>query len=152
MSVHLEKEGKAKCGARSCWGYGTYLATANVPANCKRCLGQVKQRYLPAPIEGDWKGKIFHRSYGYDMTINEYAVVIEQSEKSVLVQECSMSVIDDNGRGGGKSWPCGASPSGKKFRLFHKVFVGEKPHSSWAGDGHSWSVWDGQLNYYNSWD
>jgi len=152
MSIHLDKQGKAKCGSTP-WGHNWLNLTADrSKANCKRCLGTVKRTVKPAGIKEDMVGKIFHTSWGYDMTINEYAKVIKQSPKSILLQECYRGIKNDNGMGNGKATTDGTlKPEGEQFRLFLKTTnYGER----WAGGGRCryWSEWDGRESYHNTWD
>ncbi|MCA9875303.1 MAG: hypothetical protein KC441_16645 [Anaerolineales bacterium] len=51
MTVHQSKNGKPKCGA---WGRFLYLETAERPANCRRCLGQVKRRPNRNTVNRGW--------------------------------------------------------------------------------------------------
>lgn len=160
--VHLNKDGRAKCGA-SPWGSG-YIALSNdqKKVTCKRCLNKVVRKAQSVEVKEDMLGKIFHSSFGYNMTINEYAKVIKQSPKSILLQMCVVNVENDYGRGDGKASTDGhLKKDGRQFRLYKKVKeftdykTGEKKsYTYWAGgrDCDSWSEWDGQENYHNTWD
>lgn len=158
MKIHKDKgDGTSKCGAtgwggRTLWLDCTYTRNLGYTVNCKRCLGTVKQTRKPAAIKENLLGKIFHTSWGYDMTINEYAKVIKQSPKSILLQECYAAVSDDNGLGGGRATTDGTlKPGGDQFRLYKKTTsCGE----TWAGGGECryWSEWDGRESYHNTWD
>lgn len=153
MSIHINKDGKAKCGATP-WSRYSWLNLTDDPtkADCKRCLGTVKRTVLPAEITENMIGKIFHTSWGYDMTINEYAKVIKQSPKSILLQECYRSVENDDGRGNGRATTMGTlKPDGEQFRLYKKT---SKYGDRWAGGGECryWSEWDGRESYHNTWD
>lgn len=158
MSIHINKNGKAKCGATPWSRYGYLNLTEDKSqANCKRCLGTVERQSQSATISQNLVGKIFHTSWGYDMTINEYAKVVKQSEKSILLQECYAAVSDDNGMGGGRATTDGTlKPNGDKFRLYKKVrkMHDGRTYESWAGGGQCryWSEWDGQSSYHNTWD
>lgn len=154
MAIHLEKDGKAKCGARSYWGYGTYLEKLpNVPANCKRCLGKVQKRYEAVPVPKEYLGKILHRSFGYDMTFNVYAKIIKLNAKSAVAVELKTAVVsgDPCSPGGtGKARPV-HEPNGEPFIVYlKKATQGDWSH--FVGDGKSWSVWGGESNYENHWD
>lgn len=153
MAIHIDKQGKAKCGATPYSRYGWLnLTTDKSKANCKRCLGTVKRTVQPKVIKENMVGKIFHTSWGYDMTINQYAKVIKQSPKSILLQECVAEVRDDYGRGAGRAKTSGhLKKDGDQFRLYKKVTpYGER----WAGGGQCryWSEWDGTESYHNTWD
>lgn len=154
MSIHLKTPlGKAKCGSTP-WNrhYGLSLSEDRTLVDCKRCLGTVKRTTQPAQIAENMIGKIFHTSWGYDMTINEYAKVIKQSPKSILLQECYRAVSDDNGMGNGRATTGGElKPNGEQFRLFKKTTAyGYR----WSGGGQCryWSEWDGRSSYHNTWD
>lgn len=153
MAIHLKTpEGKAKCGATPWSRYG-YLEMSEEKSqvNCKRCLGKVRRNSEPSVIAENMIGKIFHCSWGYDMTINEYAKVIKQSPKSILLQECYAVVKDDYGMGNGSAKAGGLKPDGEQFRLYKKT---SKWGDRWAGGGQCryWSEWDGRSNYHNTWD
>lgn len=155
MSIHLKTPlGKAKCGSTP-WDsrYGSLsLSEDRAQVNCKRCLNTVKRTRKPAVITEDMIGKIFHTSWGYDMTINQYAKVIKQSPKSILLQECLADVKDDCGRGAGTATTQGSLRlNGEQFRLYKKTTPWG---TSWAGGGECryWSEWDGKASYHNTWD
>lgn len=164
MKIHADKgNGQAKCGATpwgrmgALWIDSTYTRNLGYKVNCKRCLGTVKKNARSAEIKENMIGKIFHTSWGYDMTINEYAKVIEQSPKSILLQECTRSVRDDYGRGAGRATTLGTlKPDGEKFRLYKKVRTNYNgtEYETWAGGGEVryWSEWDGKESYHNTWD
>lgn len=156
--IHQNINGKAKCGAqpyhRISWNLVLTDDAANV--NCKRCLGTVKRTVAYAKIEGNMIGKIFHTSWGYDMTINEYVKVIKQTEKSLLVQECICSVTDDYGKGNGKATTDGTLV--KDAKPFYIKRKDTSYGSYWKGsmNGNTsaslWNEWDGKANYHNTWD
>lgn len=153
MAIHFNQNNKAKCGAQSWgWGSGLNLSTNQSEVTCKRCLGTVERTTKPAEITENMIGKIFHTSWGYDMTINEYAKVIKQSPKSILLQECTRDVKDDYGQGAGRATTNGhLVKDGEQFRLYKKTTsYGE----TWAGGGECrhWSEWDGRESYHNTWD
>ncbi len=164
MKIHttVKKEGHkdvAKCGARGhmIWLDCEYTRKHGFTTNCKRCLGTTERTTQTVQISENMIGKMFHTSWGYDMTINEYAKVIKQTNKSVLLQECYANVKDDYGRGAGKAMAGDVKPNGDTFRLIKKErenYQGDK-FAYWAGGQHSsqsWSEWDGQESYHNTWD
>lgn len=156
MHLTVNDEGKVKCGAVS-WGYGpgVYATKEVEKVTCSRCKGTVRRTVTSGSFEGNWKGKIFHTSFGYDMTINRYAMVVKQNAKSVLVRECGAIVKDDNGCGAGNA-TCGEPDmSSKPFLIFKKMRDygnGRPPSESYVGDGTWWTEWDGKKNYHNTWD
>lgn len=158
MSIHIAtSEGKAKCGARSYWGYGTYLEKLpNAPADCKRCLGKVQQRYETIEPPKEALGRILHYSWGYDMTFNEYAKIIKLNAKSAVA--VPMKVMTNGGEygpgGSGKARPI-HEPNGEPFLVLFKRFK-EGNYVSIVGGkttgGRNWSYWNGESNYENHWD
>ena len=162
MIIHKDRgDGSPKCGtwSRLPWVEGDYSKSKGFEVNCKKCLGTTKQTTKSVSITENMVGKIFRTSWGYDMTINEYAKVIKQSDKSILLQECYAIVKDDYGKGAGRAKAGGLKEDGKKFRLSLKerdTGYG-KPYTYWAGHLHGsgvdyWSEWDGQESYHNTWD
>lgn len=112
-----------------------------------------------SPITEDMIGKIFHRSWGYDMTINDYVRVIDQTPKSLVVKECKVRVENDTGHGQGTAEPTGIKEDGEQFRMFKiqktwkDYYTGEERTAiNWVGGSHTWWLWDGKANYQNSWD
>lgn len=157
MSVHIATpEGKAKCGSRSYWGYGTSLASETRQANCRRCLGTVQRRYETIEPPKEALGKIIHYSWGYDMTFNEYAKIIKLNAKSALAVPMVVSTNGmENGPGGeGKARPI-HEPKGEPFVVLFKKFMGGDHYSIVGGktvEGRTWSYWNGESNYENHWD
>ena len=100
------------------------------------------------------KGKILHTSWGYDMTINDYCIVVDETPKSVLCKMLDTKVKNDDGHGMGKATPTLNESKTKTFRLFKRGenFKGSYP---FCGDskrmGYFW-VWNGRDNYQNTWD
>lgn len=104
-------------------------------------------------------GKIIHTSWGYDMTINEYAVIIEASDKTVKCKMLKMKVTDDCGRGNGKAMPTLEERDGETFRLRIKswkdgqaYFKGSYPFCQGSKRMDCFSLWNSQANYHNTWD
>jgi hypothetical protein len=117
-------------------------------------------QYQPTNMTTTLKGKILHTSWGYDMTINEYAVIIDATEKTVLCKMLSMKVKDDYGKGTGRATPLlKEQADAKPFRLRIKnwnggemYFKGSYPFSGDSKRMDCFSVWNGQANYHNTWD
>ena len=157
MIIHMELNGNPKCGARSYWSHSLSLATTSdgSTVTCKRCRGEVNVAET-LPITENYVGKVFQYSYGYDMTINVYAKCIRQTAKTLILQECFCKVVDDDGRGSGKSWAGEVDPEKKPFSIVHKRKNTGHGNSYlyWAGGGsrHHWDLWNGQPDYYNTWD
>lgn len=158
MSIHLATlEGKAKCGARSYWGYGTSLEKLpNAPANCKRCLGKVERRYEIVEPPKEALGKILHYSWGYDMTFNEYAKIIKLNARSAVAVPLSVSTNgkEHGYKGEGKARPI-HEPKGESFLVMFKKFKDGEYVSIVGGKttgGRSWSYWNGESNYENHCD
>jgi len=99
------------------------------------------------------KGDILTYSFGYDMTINVFAVVLENTGKSLLCQEIAKNL-------NGGDFDCTAEPSSnvkegsKPFRVFIKWFTyGEKRVYGLSGAGEHWSVYQpGEKLYENHMD
>lgn len=104
----------------------------------------------------DYTGKIFHYSFGYDMTINVYAKCIKQTGKTLYLKECYRMVSGDDGRGEGKATTTGEiNPQGEEFQTQKRGVYqnGVKKYEYFTGPGnHSWKIWDGKPNYHNTWD
>lgn len=104
------------------------------------------------------KGKILHTSWGYDMTLNDYCVVVEETPKSVVCKMLAMKVEDDYGRGEGKATPILKVLEEKPFRLFireskwGKYFKGSYPYCNGSKKMGHFNIWDGQPKYHNTWD
>lgn len=101
------------------------------------------------------KGKILHTSWGYDMTINDYCVVIDETPKSILCKMVSAKITDDNGLGNGKAMPTLTELDEKPFRLFKRGqddFRGSYPYCSGSKKKGYFSIWNGRPNYHNTWD
>lgn len=79
--------------------------------NCKKCLGLPRRaNSFPAvsTVGMDLVGKILHTSWGYDMTINNFAKVVGMTPKGVKCVMIGARVVDDYGKGDGKAF---ADPS-----------------------------------------
>lgn len=110
------------------------------------------------------EGTILHDSWGYDMTINEYCIVLSSTGKTFLCQMVGRKVTNDDGRGGGKAIPNPEYREGKPFRV--KIRRYKDGYISLPGsypvhvnkDGSEdkrkgyWSIWKGTPNYHNTWD
>jgi hypothetical protein len=99
------------------------------------------------------KGKIIYTSWGYDMTHNDYAVIIEETEKTVKCRMLKTKVLSDCGDGNGKSMPS-LEETGETFRLHKRGdwFKGSYPFCGNSRRLDSFSLWDGKANYYNTYD
>lgn len=102
-------------------------------------------------------GDIIWASWGYNMTINDYAKVLENTGKTLKCVMISTKVFDDNGMGGGRSVPAPEKVTSAPFRLRIRPsghIVGSYPFV--ANDKSKrfgyFSKWEGNPNYYNTWD
>jgi len=93
------------------------------------------------------------------MTINDYAVVIDETEKTIKCKMLQTSVSSDDGRGDGKSMPT-LKETGEAFRLHKRndsrlggvYFKGSYPFCMGSKRPGFFNLWDGKANYYNTWD
>jgi len=162
MQIHLIKsDGAAKCGINvyTDWQTGErrissrrFILTTNDPdkVTCKKCSGNA-YKSEPVPIAENYLGQIFYTSWGYDMTLHDYAKVIKQDGAVLTLQECFMHSENDNGFGAGRSWPGEINPAGKVFRIRQVKTKNGYVHFTKA-NGHFWYLWNGKKNYYNTWD
>jgi len=107
-------------------------------------------------------GDILLNSWGYDMTINDYCKVIENTGKTLKCVMIKNEVSNDDGMGNGRSIPLPDQEFGKPFRIRISIskydgnvwLVGSYPRDE--EDGYKsrgcWFIWDGQPDYYNTWD
>jgi len=170
-TIHImEPNGAAKCGANVYKHYeminGAYTfiekrvgkrrflyfenAEKGHVANCKRCLNTIN-RPETAAISEDMTGTIFHRSYGYDMTINEFCRVIKHTAKGLLVQMCSTRIDGDPLSPGATARASAGKPTGKSFIMLKKHNPKWK-YDYWTGGGQHWRQWDGRPCYENHLD
>lgn len=86
--IHLDVNGKAKCGTSS-YRRPWLIATTNdiKSVNCRKCLGTGRKPQKCIELSENIIGKILHYSWGYDMTINEFYVIKKQTAHSVLAEE-----------------------------------------------------------------
>jgi hypothetical protein len=97
-------------------------------------------------------GDIITYSYGYDMTINVYAKIIAKTPKGFKAVAVQKNIMNDDGMGNGRSVPvdtpvAGAEPFTLRVGTYHN---GDRAYL--AGKGQHWDLWDGQPDYYNTWD
>ena len=154
QTIHLLVGDKAKCNPAT-YSRFSYIRTTSDPAqvNCKRCLNTVKRVVAPA-LGQDYVGKVLIHTFGYDMTINEYALVIKQNAKSVVCREVMPSVSNDYGKGEGKSVASRTFTSDKPFIAVPRSssWRGDNDKVYFAGRGAAWYIDDGKPSYYNTWD
>lgn len=103
-------------------------------------------------------GDILMTSWGYDMTINDYCKVLENTGKTLKCIMVGIRVDNDNGAGNGHSMPVSEMEIGEPFRIrirSHNDFislVGSYPCAKGSTRKGYWYVWDGSPNYYNTRD
>ncbi len=95
---------------------------------------------------------ILESSFGYDMTINCYYMVLQDGTKTALVQEIGKTVSNDDGMGGGNSIPDTSKRLGKPFRAYKRDYTGRPIYVSKYIAGNSADEWSGKPSYYNTWD
>jgi len=148
---HLNKDGKAKCGTRK---YFISLTNDMTQVNCQRCLNKRSYTLEILPITENYIGKIFHYQFGYDMTLNVYAKVIRQTEKTLIAQECYTCAKDDYGRGEGRAVAGDIKPNGEIYKIILRRKTdrwGTRQYFKGMGR-YGCDLWDGKPNYHNSWD
>ena len=97
--------------------------------------------------------KIVESSFGYDMTINDYFVVLSENDKTAMLQPIGKIVKDDYGLGSGRSIPDASKVTGEPFRArVVKSGNGISYSSPKYITGHWADEWNGKPNYYNTWD
>jgi hypothetical protein len=104
-------------------------------------------------VKGGDKGmnpKIIEVSFGYDMTINHYFLILNENEKTALVQRVGTKVDNDDGMGGGHSVPNLEIRIDEPFRVYKR----DQYYASKFGLStiHHADLWDGKPSYYNTWD
>lgn len=105
------------------------------------------------------KGKIIHTSWGYDMTINDYAVIVEETDKTIKCRMLQVSVLNDAGKGNGTSMPTLKETGAPEFRLHKRenrdgsfYFKGSYPFCAGSKRPGYFTLWNGRANYHNTWD
>lgn len=110
-------------------------------------------------------GKIFYDSWGYDMTHNDYVVVVSETEKSCMVQIIGQKKLTGGGYTG-EEVPTPEVKFGVPFRLLKRVqkwgegnvyLKGSYPYCFPNGRMEdkkmgSFRMWSGRPNYYNTAD
>jgi len=103
-------------------------------------------------------GVILVASWGYNMTINDYCKVLENTGKTLKCVMISCRIEDDNGSGGGRSMPIPELEISEPFRIRinkrenYTSLVGSYPYTKDGKRKGHWHIWDGKPNYYNTWD
>ncbi len=92
------------------------------------------------PITQDLSGKILHHSWGYDMTINEFFVIEEQTAKTVLARRIGTTRTEDH------ETPDPAKRGNHVVRFLAKPWRGGY---LFVGGGISCTLHDGHPTYYN---
>lgn len=103
--------------------------------------------------------KILEDSWGYDMTINDYALVLEETDKTAKCVMIATKVFNDDGMGGGRSIPDPSNITSQPFRLRKKVwddgliqYRGSYEFCKGSKRFGRFAEWDGKPSYYNTWD
>ena len=103
------------------------------------------------------ENKIIRTSWGYDMTHNDYAIIISENGKTALCQMIGAKKISGNGFAGSEI-PDPSITRGKPFRLRVKddnSYKGSYPFC-WGRDDAKrmgwFSIWCGSTDYYNYMD
>lgn len=149
--IHLNKNNKPKCGTR---GRYFYIVDDLSKVTCGKCLGKRTYKIEGVALDGDYVGKIFTYSFGYDMTLNVFAKVIAQKGNVLIAQECLLDVSDDNGRGNGRAVAGGLKDGGDVYKISKKRKTNRYGVCEyWVGMGrYGCDLWDGKSKYHNTWD
>lgn len=103
-------------------------------------------------------GDILMTSWGYNMTINDYCKVVENTGKTLKCVRVSCRIENDNGLGNGRSMPVPELEISEPFRIkiskheSYTSLVGTYPFAKGGKRKGYWHSWDGKPNYYNTWD
>lgn len=103
-------------------------------------------------------GDILITRWGYGMTLNDYCKVLENTGKTVKCVMIGIKIIDDYGMGTGRSVPCPDTIISEPFRLHIKSYPngfsyrGSYPFARESTRKGCFYKWDGEPNYYNTWD
>ena len=105
-------------------------------------------------------GDIMFTTWGYDMTLNDYCKVLENTGKTVKCVMIDKIVTDDTGIGNGRSMPCPDAIISPPFRLHVRMrpgnegftYVGSYPYARGDTRKGYFRKWMGEPNYYNTWD
>lgn len=105
-------------------------------------------------------GDILMTSWGYNMTINDYCKVLENTGKTLKCVMVSSRVENDNGLGEGRSSPLPELEISEPFRIkiskrgIYVSLVGSYPYVMGRNNKRKgyWHTWDGKPNYYNTRD
>lgn len=173
MKVHIDSgDGGAKCGLNVGYdhypnGYNSekvvppvrkiyknqfiWFANEKTPCNCKRCLNQINRPVTVTPTE-DLTGKVFHYSFGYNMTINVFAKVIKKTAKGYICQELKGLCVKG-------SYDSGSVRASNEFSEDSKPFLMTKKRNDkynyeyWTGKNHHWTLVEQDQTFYeNHWD
>jgi len=103
-------------------------------------------------------GDILRTSWGYGMTLNDYCKVLENTGKTVKCVMVDAIITDDNGMGNGKSVPNINAEIREPFRLRivksgeSIIYRGSYPFVRNSKRKGTFHKWNGEPNYYNTWD
>lgn len=119
-------------------------------ANCKRCLNKV-ERAKTVEANDDLTGKVFHYSFGYDMTINVYAKAIKKTKKGWICRELA-AIGWGNAYGPGST---GKTRASNEFKKDAKPFLMLKKlskcgHTYFTGNGETWHLIDADESHYEN--
>jgi hypothetical protein len=117
-------------------------------------LEQIRKLLQGINIKG-LEGKIFHATWGYNRTNNEYAVLIKETRWLALLVSIPEKIHTHDGyRQNGTNLPDTSLETLSKIDKFHvfrakKKFFEDGSLRLW-GENKLFSLWDGKPNYFNS--
>ena len=86
------------------------------------------------------------------MRINDYYMVIEENQKTALVQQVGKIVVHDEGEGQGKSLLNSDQVIGATFRAYKRVINDRVYYVSKRFVSGKSVVWEAQADFYNTYD
>ncbi len=120
------------------------------------------EAYVKAKNERDAQpvkpGEILFNSWGYDMTINDFCKVLENTGKTLKCVMLEKSVKNDDGLGNGRAIPTKETEKIFRLRITARKdspgfwYCGSYPYGNDSKHRGTFFRYDGYGNYENTWD
>ena len=120
------------------------------------------EAYVKAQNERDAQpvkpGEILYNSWGYDMTINDFCKVLENTGKTLKCVMLEKSIKNDDGLGNGRAIPTKETNKIFRLRITQKKdshgfwYCGSYPYCNDSKHRGTFFRYDGKSNYENTWD